>query len=711
MFSIDCLEILEGCPSALCKNLKPGKKYFFNNRYHETFSENEDSLIKKAPNFWGDHINVQAIVGKNGSGKSTSMELVYMLINNFSYMFERGNDRPGAEPLFFVADLKASLYFTIAKENDSNQKCYLKCDGKDVILNAGSFEKKFTIDENRSDVQSKNDEQRGLSDPEICSTVQNFFYTIVSNYAMQSLISCNYCRDVYIHRKEEYTGEMGDKSTIQWDEKILPSSWINPIFHKNDGYTRSIVLNPYRSNGVINMDTEFKLSVDRLIALMVKDGEIDDKYSLESFEYENLNAEKEIELSRYYARLAPFKYFGDDLKAKLDKIVASVNQKDVNSYFESFLADLPENLDFLKKITSHWNLQITKESPKQKKLCLLYLYEKICKTVLQYSNYNVFVAYSHYEKNGSYIEDDKYTPLSDENTQKLFNQIENDKSHITLKIRRTLDFLKLDNSKVIELCSTQKFDLKKYLTLFSVSGESELDEIIEHLPPPIFSKKIILKNKETGAPIDYYQLSSGEHQKYQNLSTHLYHILNLISIQKANETSETKRAEYKNINLVFDEIEISFHPEYQRTILKTLLGMLTSRGLNKKCYINIFLLTHSPFILSDIPSSNILFLKEKERENDFPKHSFAGNIGEMIYDSFFLESTIGAFAEEKIKDAVKYRQENDPETDDSPKKKEYEAIVKSIGDPVIRSLIEEVEIVDDNQENGAQEDGAFVEDV
>ena len=77
--------------------------------------------------------------------------------------------------------------------------------------------------------------------------------------------------------------------------------------------------------------------------------------------------------------------------------------------------------------------------------------------------------------------------------------------------------------------------------------------------------------------------------------------------------------------------------------------------------------------------------------------SFAGNIGEMFYDSFFLEKTIGAFAEEKIKRLVKIRQGKNPDGEDAAlldsvlkNKLDNEAVqtFNAIGDSIVKCILE-----------------------
>ena len=117
--------------------------------------------------------------------------------------------------------------------------------------------------------------------------------------------------------------------------------------------------------------------------------------------------------------------------------------------------------------------------------------------------------------------------------------------------------------------------------------------------------------------------------------------------------------------------------------------MLTDLKADHDNFINIIIVTHSPFILSDIPASNVLFLENGTQDvsKDKDTLTFAQNIGEMMYDSFFMEKTIGDFAEAKLKELIKRKQGKDSKikTDEEAKR-----ILDLIGDPVIRSLIEEI---------------------
>ena len=62
--------------------------------------------------------------------------------------------------------------------------------------------------------------------------------------------------------------------------------------------------------------------------------------------------------------------------------------------------------------------------------------------------------------------------------------------------------------------------------------------------------------------------------------------------------------------LILDEIELYYHPELQQQFLSKLLFYIKDMELSNITDINMCLLTHSPYILSDIPSNNILKLED-----------------------------------------------------------------------------------------------------
>ena len=111
----------------------------------------------------------------------------------------------------------------------------------------------------------------------------------------------------------------------------------------------------------------------------------------------------------------------------------------------------------------------------------------------------------------------------------------------------------------------------------------------------------------------------------------------------------------KSISFLLDEPDLSLHPEWKRKYISELVPLLQ----RLKNSFHILFTTHSPFLLSDIPKQNIIFLdtdddgKCKVLNNDEvmnKKETFGANIHTLLSDSFFMDNGLmGEFAKRKIK--------------------------------------------------------------
>ena len=123
----------------------------------------------------------------------------------------------------------------------------------------------------------------------------------------------------------------------------------------------------------------------------------------------------------------------------------------------------------------------------------------------------------------------------------------------------------------------------------------------------------------------------------------------------------------QNTNLIFlfDEPEISLHPNWQKRYIQELSNLV--RKLEKN-YHFIFA-THSPFLLSDIPKKNIIFLEKYTKDEDINQKSgnckniskkiklktFGANIHSLLSDGFFMsDGLMGEFAKSKIEEIKKF---------------------------------------------------------
>lgn len=156
---------------------------------------------------------------------------------------------------------------------------------------------------------------------------------------------------------------------------------------------------------------------------------------------------------------------------------------------------------------------------------------------------------------------------------------------------------------------------------------------------------IQLKEKSSTKDVfSFSQLSSGEKQLVYTTSSILYHIRNLNSIR-----GNYRRVKYNHINIILDEIELYFHPELQRQFVNNLIRSIENLQFKIES-INIQMATHSPFILSDIPKNNVLFLESgKSIEDRMQEDTFGANIHTLLQNGFFINGVpIGDFAKQKI---------------------------------------------------------------
>ena len=99
--------------------------------------------------------------------------------------------------------------------------------------------------------------------------------------------------------------------------------------------------------------------------------------------------------------------------------------------------------------------------------------------------------------------------------------------------------------------------------------------------------------------------------------------------------------------------------------------------------------THSPFILSDLPKQNVIFLEKGKQVYPFEdgKQTFGANIHTLLSHGFFMDGGLmGEFAEKTIQDVINYLA--DKPTQNMNKQKAWQ-IIQFVGEPFLKHKLEE----------------------
>ncbi|MDK2062455.1 AAA family ATPase [Aliarcobacter butzleri] len=164
----------------------------------------------------------------------------------------------------------------------------------------------------------------------------------------------------------------------------------------------------------------------------------------------------------------------------------------------------------------------------------------------------------------------------------------------------------------------------------------------------------------------FSDLSTGERE---------YLLTEALIVEKINEG---------NFLFLLDEIDSSFHPNWSKELINNLIKTVS------KHKVHIIISSHSPFLLSDLPKENVIFLEKDEKTGkcvnatekmkDFS--TFGANIHTLLSHGFFMKGgLIGEFAKEKIDLAIKYLNQKILTEDEL---NYCENIISIIGEPIIK---------------------------
>lgn len=147
--------------------------------------------------------------------------------------------------------------------------------------------------------------------------------------------------------------------------------------------------------------------------------------------------------------------------------------------------------------------------------------------------------------------------------------------------------------------------------------------------------------------------------------------------------------ENKSLFLILDEPETTLHPQWQKNYINEILTLLKIYK-KEKILFHIIITSHSPFILSDLPKENIIFLEKGKQVYPFEdgKQTFGANIHTLLSHGFFMkDGLMGEFAKSKIDLAIKYLNQKVL----TQEQLDYcENIIPIIGEPIIKRELQKM---------------------
>lgn len=561
------------------KILKPKQIYQFRNEYqfrNNDFSEvdynpeTDVNLYELKTSLNNIPININAVVGGNGSGKSTLIELLYWANYNIgsSLNLLEGDKNRKRTPFKF---LNLEILYSIDFKTLIN-----------IIFKEGKVYQQTYNQKNNKFVAKVSEQQIKTIDD-----LKQFFYTIAVNYSHFALNSL----------------EIGD--------------WIDSLFYKNDGYQTPIVLNPMRTDGIIDVNREKHLLTRRLLANLlepIKEGQ--EESSLRNIA--NNKIASKLELT-----------YNPNPHVNLQESIDPKVRERLNDAFRQ-----------------HFGFQITESQLDDDlfvNVTLSYIHKKLIK--MAFSDYKAFKRYR--DPKGNNIQ----------NINAYVRRIKESDSHAIFKVKGAILYLKYYQTLLPNLDFRKSFiiDIDELSRKIQEIQKNELFMVNTFMmsPPSYFHINILPKDGST-----FGSLSSGEKQKIHSVSSIVYHLINLNSVEQLKEDKSVeseKIIHYNYINIILDEIELYYHPEWQRTYIADLLdyiGKINPENLKHIKGLNITFVTHSPYILSDIPNAFVLKLVKGEPCFE-GNETFGANVHDLLANDFFMQNGfMGEWAKTQIKSVI-----------------------------------------------------------
>jgi predicted ATP-dependent endonuclease of OLD family len=256
-----------------------------------------------------------------------------------------------------------------------------------------------------------------------------------------------------------------------------------------------------------------------------------------------------------------------------------------------------------------------------------------------------------------------------------------------------LDFQIVKNKEDEKLRSAKDFFMNRLIKFRECSRNIEKvikSYNVKNVYPLKFSDKDTRAALEIKKIIDSIPHGSGLFSiKWSGISTGEFAKINLFSrLNIAKKKLDSHAGDSNYLLILLDEPDIFLHPEWQRLLISDLCKKLPIL-LNSTMVIQVVMTTHSPVVLTDLPKSNVIFLRDQKIDDTESKRveihrTFGANIHDLYWNGFFTSHTTGEHCKAHIENVISLIKKK--KIDQS--EREYcENIIEMIGDDMLRKAL------------------------
>ncbi|PZQ05019.1 MAG: hypothetical protein DI567_10180 [Aliarcobacter butzleri] len=550
-------------------------------------------LIKKSKeniSIFPSNINITAIVGENGTGKSGLLEI---LSNKYS-----------------LVDYKSLFFIFFDSKKNLLQLCGAKKNYKGYI----------ELSELK---QEENEFKISIIDdmPLLNNTKTIYFSNLLNEYNLET--------SLFFHNK--HFTPISDISTTYLLNKIKPIE----VNYKAINYNSS--------TGFDKIYRSYRIQQIQMALIAIQNGLIP------SFNLPKKLFIKNIDIKKFFEKI--IKNSESEQLSEVIKIISHTNSEDIifKNYVKMnlIISLLLENQDYNNPIKEKISTIVLNL---KKGYSLDELYKKVKQNLI---NKTYKLSSDDREFNITYI-DDFFV-----NSDKLLEQIDN--------------FSSVNNN-------AYEVELDINNTDFSFLETYEK----------------LIQQSEYFWDINWRGLSSGEEAFLYQFSRFYF----LKGNYKDNPSMNLKvdNGEAKNLIWLIDEGELTLHPQWQKQYINYLIQFFSKNFTQN---IHIILTSHSPFILSDLPKENVIFLEKYIKDEDINQEegncknatkeieikTFGANIHTLLSHGFFMDGGLmGEFAKNKINEIIEILKKEELTEKEI---KICQDIISIIGEPVLQNTLKQ----------------------